>query len=388
MRIFAIIAAFMFSLSFAASAKASSIIELADHTISYESGFIDPDTLNGEARNVVLRDKSRRDVNIFIDEYAFTSRNDGDLLIIDNLVFNGMTIITSDDVKFTVENFAWTGGQIDGNWLDAIFNGAVGQHSFFNDIGKISVNNLVASGAGSTVFTIDNIYVNSAEMANNPYENLPISDVSFEFRNIYIPLEVAEDEEFVQGMKALGLDGIKFSLALSGKNVFVEDRINTNLALFITAEKMAEMRMTLGLGTSDLILSELNRMVTTEDLEDIGDMYIEMMMVGLFFNNMDIILSDKGILDVMITDFAAQNSINRDQAISLLMDSVASVIGVVAPNTYRQIAPPMRSFLSEGGTLYLGLNPTQPVPAASMFGIIALPDQAKDLLGLSINHTK
>ena len=371
---------------FVSGALAASIIELSEHTISYQSGMIDEETLNGDAKNVVIRQKSRRGGSVLIDQYKMISTVDNDVTKIEDLSLSGITIIAEDKSKITVEELSWRDGEVDRNWIDVIINGVGDENAIMSNLGVITANNIAGSENGQTMFTVDSIFFNSAEMQNNPYENLPISDLSFEFRNIYIPSEVSGDDEFVLGMQAMGLDGVRMSVALAAKNVLLEDRINTNMTLFLSADKMADIRMSMAIGTSDLILSEVNRMVEVADMEDVADMYIELMMVGMFFNNMDLIIADKGIRNVIMDDFAYENNVTRDQAVTLMMDSVAASIGVAAPNTYAEIDPHLRGFLAEGGTLYLGLNPTQPVPAASLFGIIAIPDQAKDLLGLSIQH--
>ena len=386
MRRFVFVLSVIFPFSIILPSYAASIIELADHTISYERGSIDEETLNGDAKNVVIKQKSRRGGTVLVDNYKMLSREENGITTIDELSLSGVTIIGEDKSKLTVETISWTNGQVAGNWVDVMINGVGDENALFANLGMITANNIMGSEDGQTMFTIDSAFFNSSEMPNNPYENLPISDLSFEFRNIFIPSAASGDDEFVQGMKALGLDGAQFSVALAGKNVLLEDRINTNLTLFLSAEKMADIRMSMAIGTSDLILSEVNRLVEVADMDDVADMYVELMMVGMFFNNMDLIISDKGIRDIMLSDYAAENNVSKDQAVSMIMDSIAASIGVAAPNTYSEIAPHLRGFISEGGTLYMGLNPNQPVPAASMFGIIAIPDQAKDLLGLSIQH--
>ena len=366
--------------------NAASIIELIDHTISYESGSIDDDTLNGDARNVVIREKSRTGSSILIDRYKMVSTESEGVTSIEDLTLTGVTIIGEDRSKVEFDELTWTDGQVDRDWIDIIINGGGNENALLSNLGVITVTNITGSQDGEVMFTVDSLFFNSSEMADNPYENLPISNLSFEFRNIFIPSTASGDDEFVQGMQAMGLDGVRMSIALAGQNVLMEDRINTNLTLFISAEKMADIRMSMGIGTSDLILSEVNRMIEVADMDDIADVTVELMMLGMFFNNMDMIINDKGLLDVMIADFAAENNVSRDQAVSLMMDSIAATIGVAAPNTFNEVAPHIRGFLSEGGTLYVGFNPAQPVPAVSMFGLAALPDQAKDLLGLSVNH--
>lgn len=364
---------------------ANSIIELTDHTISYERGSLDADTLNGDAKNVVIKQKSRRGGTILIDQYSLSSSKDGMTTTIENLSLTGLTFITPEQDKITVEEFSWSDGQIEGNWMDFLIESSDGQNPMFSNLGVITANSIIGAEQGRTVFIVDSIFIDSSDMPNNPYQNLPISDLSFEFRNIFIPAG-SNDDEYAQSMRAMGLDGVRFSVALAGKNVLLEDRINTNVTLFLSADKMMDLRMSMGIGTSDLMLSELDRMVAVSNMDDVADMYFELMMIGMFFNNMDIIISDKGILDVMIDEYAAEMGLNRSQAVSMMMDSVAASIGVAAPNTYREIAPHLRGFLNEGGTLYTGLNPPQPVPAASLLGIMAIPDQIKDLLGLSMSH--
>ena len=380
------VAALVVFLTVAPSAFANSIIELSSHTISYESGSIDAETLNGDATNVVIKQKSRRGGTILIDQYSLNSTDDGTTTTIESLMLNGVTMITQDQEKVTVEEFSWAGGQIDGNWMDMLIESGQGENPIFSNLGTITANAITGTEDGQTVFTVDSVFINTTDMADNPYKNLPISDLSFEFRNIFIPASVSNDDELRLSMQEMGMDGFRFSVALAGKNVLMSDRINTNMTLLMSADKMADIRMSLGLGTSDLILSEIDRMIATSEMEDVADMYIELMMVGMFFNNMDLIVSDKGVLDILIADYAEEMGVSRDQAVSLMMDGVASAIGVAAPNTYREIAPHLRSFLDQGGSLYVGLNPNQPVPAASLLGIIAIPDQAKDLLGLTFNH--
>ena len=376
-------------LFFSSSAMADTYIELGDLTISYEIGSIDPETLNGNARNLVVKNKTLPDTVFLIDEYNLYSTNDGSTITIEDLYISGMTIILPEQAMFTVKKITWSDGQVDDNWLEMLIENSEVGKPFYSNLGVMTVNGITGIDQGRTVVSIDTISIDSIDNSNNPYNNLPIGDASVEIRNIFIPVDANDDPEIIQNLKNMGFDGFRFSIGMTGQNFMFNDRVDTRSEIYISADNLMDLKISMGFGFSNFILQEMDQMYTNTnkiDFDSMRDEYLGLLMLGMTFNNMELIISDKGLIDIVLDAYAAERGLSRKQAVSIMMDTVASSIGVVAPNTYQEIAPSIRDFLNRGGTISARLNPAQPLPIASLLGVVAIPDQAKDLLGLSVKH--
>ena len=68
------------------------------------------------------------------------------------------------------------------------------------------------------------------------------------------------------------------------------------------------------------------------------------------------------------------------------MDQLAINLGSFAPLTFAKVAPDVRGFLENGGTLTLALDPLSPTVFSSFLGFAAVPDTAAEALGLTVDH--
>ena len=192
------------SLTLCFSASASEMLRLGDAIVTYQSGFIDPQNLNGEARDVTITGDDGSVVSF--DQYRFKTTPEGGQTRVEYLEMKGM-VITEDQDVITIQDFNWTdivlpvaefnvnALMFDDNFLDQIEN-----------FGQFSVDNLDYFENGQQNLHIDQIAFNSAMVDVPNLPDIPIQDVQIDLKNMVVAVDASQDPEFLDMMDQLNLD--------------------------------------------------------------------------------------------------------------------------------------------------------------------------------------
>lgn len=371
------------SLTLCFSASASEMLRLGDAIVTYQSGFIDPQNLNGEARDVTITGDDGSVVSF--DQYRFKTTPEGGQTRVEYLEMKGM-VITEDQDVITIQDFNWTdivlpvaefnvnALMFDDNFLDQIEN-----------FGQFSVDNLDYFENGQQNLHIDQIAFNSAmvDVPNLPV--IPIQDVQIDLKNMVVAVDASQEPEFLDMMDQLNLDQFVMNISVSSVVEVQPDRVDNNIISAVEFKGMGQVELEIGIGMLNSSLQILNAAVTQPGAE-ISDELVGLMFTGGLFNNMRFMVQDQGLLNLFLDEYARDENISRAEGINMLMDQLAINLGSFAPLTFAKVAPDVRSFLKNGGTLTLALDPPSPTVFSSFLGFAAVPDTAAEALGLTVDH--
>ena len=371
------------SLTLCFSASASEMLRLGDAIVTYQSGFIDPQNLNGEARDVTITGDDGSVVSF--DQYRFKTTPEGGQTRVEYLEMKGM-VITEDQDVITIQDFNWTdivlpvaefnvnALMFDENFLDQIEN-----------FGQFSVDNLDYFENGQQNLHIDQIAFNSAMVDVPNLPDIPIQDVQIDLKNMVVAVDASQDPEFLDMMDQLNLDQFVMNISASSVVEVQPDRVDNNFITAVELKGMGQVELEIGIGMLNSSLQILNAAVTQPGAE-ISDELVGLMFSGGLFNNMRFMVQDQGLLNLFLDEYARDENISRAEGINMLMDQLAINLGSFAPLTFAKVAPDVRGFLENGGTLTLALDPPSPTVFSSFLGFAAVPDTAAEALGLTVDH--
>lgn len=371
------------SLTLCFSASASEMLRLGDAIVTYQSGFIDPQNLNGEARDVTITGDDGSVVSF--DQYRFKTIPEGGQTRVEYLEMKGM-VITEDQDVITIQDFNWTdivlpvaefnvnALMFDDNFLDQIEN-----------FGQFSVDNLDYFEDGQQKLHIDQIAFNSAMVDVPNLPDIPIQDVQIDLKNMVVAVDASQDPEFLDMMDQLNLDQFVMNISASSVVEVQPDRVNNNIVTAVELKGMGQVELEIGIGMLNSSLQILNAAITQPGAE-ISDELVGLMFTGGMFNNMRFMVQDQGLLNLFLDEYARDENISRAEGINMLMDQLAINLGSFAPLTFAKVAPDVRGFLENGGTLTLALDPLSPTVFSSFLGFAAVPDTAAEALGLTVDH--
>lgn len=371
------------SLTLCFSASASEMLRLGDAIVTYQSGFIDPQNLNGEARDVTITGDDGSVVSF--DQYRFKTTPEGGQTRVEYLEIKGM-VITEDQDVITIQDFNWTdivlpvaefnvnALMFDDNFLDQIEN-----------FGQFSVDNLDYFENGQQNLHIDQIAFNSAMVDVPNLPDIPIQDVQIDLKNMVVAVDASQDPEFLDMMDQLNLDQFVMNISASSVVEVQPDRVDNNIITAVELKGMGQVELEIGIGMLNSSLQILNAAVTQPGAE-ISDELVGLMFSGGLFNNMRFMVQDQGLLNLFLDEYARDENISRAEGINMLMDQLAINLGSFAPLTFAKVAPDVRGFLENGGTLTLALDPPSPTVFSSFLGFAAVPDTAAEALGLTVDH--
>lgn len=371
------------SLTLCFSASASEMLRLGDAIVTYQSGFIDPQNLNGEARDVTITGDDGSVVSF--DQYRFKTIPEGGQTRVEYLEMKGM-VITEDQDVITIQDFNWTdivlpvaefnvnALMFDDNFLDQIEN-----------FGQFSVDNLDYFEDGQQKLHIDQIAFNSAMVDVPNLPDIPIQDVQIDLKNMVVAVDASQDPEFLDMMDQLNLDQFVMNISASSVVEVQPDRVNNNIVTAVELKGMGQVELEIGIGMLNSSLQILNAAITQPGAE-ISDELVGLMFTGGMFNNMRFMVQDQGLLNLFLNEYARDENISRAEGINMLMDQLAINLGSFAPLTFAKVAPDVRGFLENGGTLTLALDPLSPTVFSSFLGFAAVPDTAAEALGLTVDH--
>ena len=371
------------SLTLCFSASASEMLRLGDAIVTYQSGFIDPQNLNGEARDVTITGDDGSVVSF--DQYRFKTTPEGGQTRVEYLEMKGM-VITEDQDVITIQDFNWTdivlpvaefnvnALMFDDNFLDQIEN-----------FGQFSVDNLDYFENGQQNLHIDQIAFNSAMVDVPNLPDIPIQDVQIDLKNMVVAVDASQDPEFLDMMDQLNLDQFVMNISASSVVEVQPDRVDNNIITAVEFKGMGQVELEIGIGMLNSSLQILNAAVTQPGAE-ISDELVGLIFTGGLFNNMRFMVQDQGLLNLFLDEYARDENISRAEGINMLMDQLAINLGSFAPLTFAKVAPDVRGFLENGGTLTLALDPPSPTVFSSFLGFAAVPDTAAEALGLTVDH--
>ena len=371
------------SLTLCFSASASEMLRLGDAIVTYQSGFIDPQNLNGEARDVTITGDDGSVVSF--DQYRFKTTPEGGQTRVEYLEMKGM-VITEDQDVITIQDFNWTdivlpvaefnvnALMFDDNFLDQIEN-----------FGQFSVDNLDYFENGQQNLHIDQIAFNSAMVDVPNLPDIPIQDVQIDLKNMVVAVDASQAPEFLDMMDQLNLDQFVMNISASSVVEVQPDRVDNNIITAVELKGMGQVELEIGIGMLNSSLQILNAAVTQPGAE-ISDELVGLMFTGGLFNNMRFMVQDQGLLNLFLDEYARDENISRAEGINMLMDQLAINLGSFAPLTFAKVAPDVRGFLENGGTLTLALDPPSPTVFSSFLGFAAVPDTAAEALGLTVDH--
>ena len=367
--------------SFAASAN--EILRVGDATITYQSGYIDPENMNGNARDVTIT--SDEGVVVNFDRYRFKTKSENGFTRIKNFDVKGVVMSESDEV-LTIQQFKWKDLVLP--VADFNFNALIFDDNFLNqieDFGQFSIINLDFFEAGQQNLHIDLIAFDS-EMVNVPsLPDIPVQNVEIIMQNMAIAVDASQDQGFRDMMRSLNLDQFVINLNSSSIVDVQSDRVNNNVSTTVEFEGMGQIELDIDIGMLNSSLQILNAAVNQSNAE-ISDELVGLMFTGGMFNAMSLMIEDQGLLDLFMVEYANELGISKADAVNMLMDQLAITMGSYAPLTFAAIAPEVRGFLENGGELTVALNPPSPTVFSSFLGFAAVPDTAADALGLMVDH--
>ena len=92
------------SLMICSTASANEILRVGDAIITYQSGYIDPQNLNGKARDVTITSDDGAVVSF--DEYRFKTKSENGQTRVENFNVKGV-VLTEDQDVLTIQDFYW-----------------------------------------------------------------------------------------------------------------------------------------------------------------------------------------------------------------------------------------------------------------------------------------
>ena len=364
-------------------ATAQNMIRIGDATITYESGSIDPENLNGNARDVIITADNGN--TIAIDHYKFETSPAENQTKIDIFDVKGV-VISEDGNVVTIQHLTWTDLVLpveDFNFNDLMFD-----DRFLDQIenfGHFKMTNLDYFEDGQQNMHIDGIAFDSAMVDVPNLSNVPIQDVSLTLDHMVIAVDASQDQDFRDLMGRLGLNQFVINAYIESIVDVKNDRVDNNIRTAIEFKGMALVEFDMSIGLLNSSLQILNAAVKQPEAI-ISDELVALMFTGGMFNSTRLMIEDQGILALGIEDLANDQGITKEEVVGFMMDQLAINMGSFAPLTFAQVAPDIRNFLNQGGSLTIALTPATPTVFSSFLGFAAVPDTAAEVLGLSVQH--
>ncbi len=365
------------------TANANEILRVGDAIITYQSGYIDPQNLNGKARDVTITADDGAVVSF--DEYHFKTKSENGQTRVENFNVKGV-VLTEDQDVLTIQDFSWKDLVLP--VADFDINALMFDDNFLNqieDFGQFSVTNVDFFEDGQQNLHIDLIAFDSAMVDIPNLPDIPVQNVAISLQNMAIAVDASQDQDFQDMMRSLNLNQFVINATSSSIVDVQSDRVDNKISTVVEFEGMGQIELDIDIGMLNSSLQILNAAVTQTDAE-ISDELVGLMFSGGLFNAMRLKLEDQGLLDLIMIEYAQELGISRAEAVNMMMDQLAITMGSYAPLTFAAIAPEVRGFLENGGGLTVAFNPPSPTVFSSFLGFAAVPDTAAEALGLSVDH--
>ena len=374
---------FVMSVMICFTASANEILRVGDATITYQSGYIDPQNLNGKARDVTITSDDGAVVSF--DEYRFKTKSENGQTRVENFNVKGV-VLTEDQDVLTIQEFSWENLVLP--VADFDFNALMFDDNFLNQIenfGQFSVTNVDFFEDGQQNLHIDLIAFDSAMVDIPTLPDIPVQNVEISLQNMAIAVDASQDQGFQDMMRSLNLNQFVINVTSSSIVDVQSDRVDNKISTVVEFEGMGQIELDIDIGMLNSSLQILNAAVTQTEAE-ISDELVGLMFSGGLFNAMRLKLEDQGLLDLIMVEYANELGMSRAEAVNMVMDQLAINMGSYAPLTFAAIAPEVRGFLENGGGLTVAFNPPSPTVFSSFLGFAAVPDTAAEALGLTVDH--
>ena len=363
---------------------ASGNVRIGEAVINFQSGSIDPETLNGEISGITINMADGR--TSYADRLTIYSTSDGDTLTLDQLTIINM-IMEDYDGSLAMSQLDWRGLVITGG-ADNI--GVIFSEDFNPEniavTGEVIIKGVGFGNNNGESVSIDEILVNSIPVTVDAMPDVPLQEGEIQINNlVFVPAaDVDYRPEYDAFLRQIGREAISSSLTIRGQIDERPDRVNSSSDVLLDVDGMGQVSLELDIGMPNATLQLLNSMVGLQSANQ--EEYMTVLLTGLLFNQSSIVLRDNGLLDVIMLYQQSQTGMSKDSMVNIIMDQLAMTLGLYAPQTYAMVSRPIRSFLQDGGTLSIEMRPASPVPATSFLGFAAVPDMAMSVLGIDVRH--
>jgi hypothetical protein len=395
------------SVGFSAPSYGAETIDFDGGKLTYESGQIDPETLNGRAKNVTITfDSTDLDdpVIAHIDRYFIDIMPENDQIHTGNIKFSGITIRLEDeeDLAFHVKKI-----DMDGQWhSERQFADVLTGGSFTLVSGMSKLSDIRLDIEDKTVMTIDGMTTEVLNADFNTTSGDATSGESFlqllqlfgqqsstgEISNLKIYPRPFADKKFIHTLDHLGLDHITANMTFSIFSDLVDDRMNIGLNISLDLERIGVFSTALDMGMllDNLVkMAEIAQEIEEDDIsEEMAESLAGELFLGGFFNNAKIDILDKGLLEFLFAEELDKQEITRDELVDEKMENLSRLASNIIPITYAAVAPEIRKFLNDGGRLTISAIPPEPVPFSSFLLFAAVPDSAASALDLTVEQSR
>lgn len=365
-------------------ALAGGEIDLDGAVLSWQSGAISPDDYNGAANGVTI------------------TFDDGGMATADRLVIrtdetaDRLTLNEFELINFIMEEQGTTSAFSQLRWTGAVYNGSLGEllgqigdETLFESVeeyGRLQATGISLNLDDGSGMTVERLLIDSEAVSVDALKTLPLHAgiLSIEALVFLPPADSKGYEEYKELLNKINQKNISFNIKLQATVDERADRVDSTTALAVAADGLGSMDLSLDMGMLNATLQMIHSMTGANANDD--DQLMAMLMTGLFFNDARLNIRDFGMLPLVLDYYADANGRSRAGQINQIMGQLAFNVGTLAPQTYAQIDPPMRSFLETGGAIELTMRPSSPVPVSSFLGFAAVPDTAFAILGADLQR--
>jgi len=367
---------------FAATAHAYQTLRVDGATFTFETGKIDPETLNGYASDLtVLFDDGKR---ITAKRYLLKTSTAADEFTVERFEMDGI-VIRDDDAMVVIDDINWSSIVFPTN-ASSFRSLDLESFDHLKDIGRLVINAITVYSNNRPMFTVDALLVDGENVDFPILTNTPVQNVTIDIRNAVFDRNIDQsNQEFQQFLNRINRDDLTLNARLFSNAVPKSDRLDTTVEMVVSLPDAGTIELDIGIGVLNSSLIIMDAAMQNQG-DDLDDELLGMMLAGGLFNGMRLTIDDDGLLSVLLDDYGRDHNLTRDQVIDSMMDEVAYTLGSFAPNTFANIAPALRRFLEQGGALNIRLAPPSPASFSAFIGFAAVPDTAAQALGLSVEH--
>ncbi len=352
--------------------------------IEYKSGYLDPETFNGEIRGVTfLLDTGETAFADYLN-ISTTPLQNPDRLRVDAFRIRNFTFESSDGIlAFSVIDLS--GLELRGTSPDI---GNILSDDFFEDdvllMGEGEMQGLYMDIPEEGIISLNRLTFSTRQITVDAMETLPLQEGTMTLDQLDIS-PVSANSDFARELAELGLERLSINAKIDSKIDEKVDRIDTTMDADITIDGLGKISLMLDIGFLNSTLQMLDAVLRSPGAasnEQLGTLILS----GGLFNKAEITITDTGFLPLAFSSYRNETGAGRDQAVSEIMDTLGMATGMFAPRSYTLFAPEIKRFLMVGGSLKFSMRPTGPTPFSSFLGFAAAPDTAISLLGTDIQH--
>jgi hypothetical protein len=352
--------------------------------IEYQSGYMDPETFNGEIRGVTFLLNTGETAFADYMKIRTTPLDNPDRLRVDTFRMSNFTFESTDGI-LAFSSVDLSGLELRGSSPDIgdLFSGDYIEDDILL-IGDAELQGLYMDLPEEGVVSLNSLKLSTRQIEINVLETLPMQEGTIILDQLVLsPASASSD--FAEELAELGLDQLVINARFDTNIDEKVDRVDTAMEGDITINGLGQIRLLLDIGFLNSTLQMLDAVLRSRELasnEQLGTLILS----GGLFNKAEITLVDRGILPLAFSSYRNETGTGRDQVVAEIMDMLAMSTGLFAPRSYTLFAPEIKRFLLTGGSLRFLMRPSGPTPFSSFLGFAAAPDTAISLLGADIQH--